>query len=188
MLLLSSKGALISFLIILSVGVAAAEGWTEEQISDFGEEGVDMGFGATYGGEGCAACGREHVILTGIRGRWPQGELLAGDGAIITTTTLNVHDDTFRKVQDYQFQQLVPGKVTLWIVPSEPIDAQEQQRIVAHLNKRLQGQVVFDIALRTELVKTARGKQPRVIQQCRGLSGTWTGRRSEAACECRMDS
>jgi len=143
---------------------------------------------ATYGGEGCAACGREHVILTEIRGRWPQGELLAGDGAIITTTTLNVHDDTFRKVQDYQFQQSVPGKVTLWIVPSEPIDAQEQQRIVAHLNKRLQGQVVFDIALRTELVKTARGKQPRVIQQCRGLSGTWTGGRSEAARECRMDS
>lgn len=143
---------------------------------------------ATYGGAACAACGREHAILTEIRGRWPQGELLAADGSIITTTALNVHDDTFRKVQDYQFQQSVPGKATLWIVPSAPIDAQERRRIVAHLNKRLQGQVVFDIELRTELIQTSRGKQPRVVRTGRGLAETWPDGRTKAACEGRMDS
>lgn len=143
---------------------------------------------ATYGGAACAACGREHAILTEIRGRWPQGELLAADGAIITMTALNVHDDTFRKVQDYQFHQSVPGRATLWIVPSAPIDAQERRRIVAHLNKRLQGQVVFDIELRTELTRTSRGKQPRVVRTHNRLPETWIGGQRDVACECRKDS
>jgi len=49
---LSLKGALISLLIILSVGLAAAEEWKEEKITDFGEEGIDLGFEAAYYGEG----------------------------------------------------------------------------------------------------------------------------------------
>lgn len=122
---------------------------------------------ATYGGQECEVCGRQHTILTEIRGRWPQGELIAADSSVITTTALNVHDDTFRNVREYQFQQSIPGKVTLCVVPSVPVDAEERERIVTNLNKRLQGQVVFDLELRTELVKTARGKQPRVIQRWR---------------------
>jgi hypothetical protein len=51
-LLLSLKGALISLLIIFSVGFAAAEGWTEEQITDFDEEGFDVGFESDYYGGG----------------------------------------------------------------------------------------------------------------------------------------
>ncbi len=51
MLLLSSKGALISLLIIFSVGFAAAEEWTEELITDYADEGVDVGYEAySYGG------------------------------------------------------------------------------------------------------------------------------------------
>ena len=81
-------------------------------------------------------------------------------------TALNVHDDTFNNVREYQFQQLVPGKATLCVVPSFPLDENELQRIVANMNKRLQGQVVLDIEIISELIKTARGKQLRVIQKC----------------------
>jgi len=48
---LSLKGALISLLIIFSVGFAAADEWTEVLMSDSGEEGVDMSFGTDYYGE-----------------------------------------------------------------------------------------------------------------------------------------
>jgi len=121
---------------------------------------------ATYVGEQCEACGREHTILTDIKGRWPQGELVAADGSIITMTTLNVHDDTFRNVREYQFHQSKPGKVILCIVPTVAFDHQERQRIVTNLHKRVQGQLAFDLELRTELLRTGRGKQPRVIQRC----------------------
>jgi len=43
----------------------------------------------------------------------------------------------------------------------------EQKRIIVNMNRRLQGQVLFDLDVRTELAKTARGKQLRVIQKCK---------------------
>lgn len=49
---LSFKRALISLLIIFSVGFAGAEEWEEEKITDFGEEGIDLGFDPTYYAEG----------------------------------------------------------------------------------------------------------------------------------------
>lgn len=121
---------------------------------------------ATYVGERCEACGRQHTVLRDIKGRWPQGELIAADGSVVSMTVLNVHDDTFRHVREYQFHQSSPGKATLCVVPTITLDAQEKQRIITNINKRLQGQVVLDLEVRIELVKTARGKQPRVIQNC----------------------
>jgi hypothetical protein len=49
---LSFKGALISLLIIFSVGLVAAAEWTEVPITDSGGESVEMGFEAGYYGEG----------------------------------------------------------------------------------------------------------------------------------------
>jgi phenylacetate-CoA ligase len=121
---------------------------------------------ATYVSDHCKECGREHIIISNIQGRWPQGGLIAVDGSIVSMTALNVHDDTFKNVRDYQFHQSIPGKATLCIVPNIPIGEKEQRRIVANMNKRLQNQVTLDIEIRTELVKTSRGKQPRVIQKC----------------------
>jgi len=120
---------------------------------------------ATYVGESCEACGREHIIIKDIKGRWPQGELIAIDGSIVTMTAINVHDDTFKNVREYQFHQSIPGKATLCIVPVIPLNDKEQQLIVTNMNRRLQGQVTLDLEIRTELVKTPRGKQPRVIQK-----------------------
>jgi len=121
---------------------------------------------ATYVGERCEACGREHTVIRNIKGRWPQGGLVATDGSVVSMTALNVHDDTFANVRDYQFHQSVPGKATLCVVPNATLAEKEQQRIVVNMNKRLQGQVTLALEIRTELVKTARGKQPRVIQKC----------------------
>lgn len=161
-----------------------------EPVTTPGEEGEIVGTGfintvvpfvryrtgdyATYVGERCEACGREHTVIRDIKGRWPQGGLVASDGSIISMTTLNIHDDTLRHVREYQFHQSVPGKAALWVVPIIHLDESEQRQIVTRMNDRLQGQVALTLEIRTELVKTARGKQPRVIQKCtpsHGLDG-----------------
>lgn len=121
---------------------------------------------ATYVGAQCHACGRQHMLLRDIKGRWPQGELVAADGSVITTTAMNVHDDTFRRVREYQFYQATPGRATLRVVPASSLDERERRRMVRNLTERLQGQVVFNLEVRTALMKTERGKQPRVIQKC----------------------
>ncbi len=125
---------------------------------------------AAYVGDCCEACGREHIIITDILGRWPQGGLIASDGSIISMTALNVHDDTFDNVKEYQFHQTIPGKAALCIVPLRSLNYDEQQIILANMNKRLQGQVVLDLEIKSELIKTARGKQLRVIQDIHHLS------------------
>ncbi len=122
---------------------------------------------AAYVGDRCKACGREHTIINDVKGRWPQGELVAADGSTLTMTALNVHDDTLNNVREYQFHQSTPGKATLCVVPISRLDDDEQLRIATNMNKRLQGQVVLDLKICTELVKTTRGKQLRVIQECR---------------------
>ena len=104
--------------------------------------------------------------IRNIKGRWPQGGLVATDGSAVSMTALNVHDDTFENVREYQFHQSIPGKATLCVVPITRLDDKEQQRLVANMNKRLQGQVTLDLEIRSELEKTARGKQLRVIQKC----------------------
>jgi phenylacetate-CoA ligase len=121
---------------------------------------------ATYVGDRCTLCGREHTVIRDIQGRWPQGGLLAADGSVVSMTALNVHDDTFRQVREYQFHQSVPGRATLCVVPMHPLDDAEKQRIIGNMNRRLQGQVLLELEVRDELVKTSRGKQPRVIQEC----------------------
>ena len=105
-------------------------------------------------------------MITDIKGRWPQGWLVGIDGSVVSMTALNVHDDTLKNVSGYQFHQWVHGKTTLCVVPMIPLDEKEQKRIVTNMNKRLQGQVLLDLKVQAELVKTVRGKQPRVIQNC----------------------
>ncbi len=121
---------------------------------------------ATYVDDHCKKCGREHIVIRDIQGRWPQGGLVAVDGSIISMTALNVHDDTFKNVRDYQFCQSIPGKATLLVVASTHLDDNERRRIVKNMNKRLQNQVTLDVEIRAKLTKTLRGKQPRVIQRC----------------------
>jgi phenylacetate-CoA ligase len=117
---------------------------------------------ATYGGERCDVCGRDHTILKDINGRDSRNGLIARDGSVISLSAMIVHDDTFRNVREYQFHQSEPGKATLCVVPAVPLDGNEQQRILIAIGGRLQEQIKIDISVRTALAKTARGKQPRV--------------------------
>jgi len=120
---------------------------------------------ATYVSDRCEACGRKHVIINNIKGRWPQGGLIASDGSLVSMTALNVHDDTFENVREYQFRQSEPGTARLCVVPSVSLDADQQQKITSSMNKRLQGQVVVTLEICSELLKTSQGKQLRVVQE-----------------------
>ncbi len=120
---------------------------------------------AEYAGESCDACGRETMILRNLEGRWPQGDLVGKDGGLLSMTAINVHDDTFAKVKDYQFRQSVAGRAILSVIAVEDLSEAEQRRIVENMNQRLQGQVALELEVRSELLKTGRGKILRVIQE-----------------------
>ncbi len=120
---------------------------------------------AEYAGDRCEACGRETMILRNIEGRWPQGDLVGKDGGLISMTTVNVHDNTFDKVRDYQFRQSKAGEAVLSVIPLCDLTDHDRQRILDGMNKRLQGQITLQLEIQSQLIKTGRGKILRVVQE-----------------------
>lgn len=120
---------------------------------------------ATYVCNRCGACGREHVIIRDIRGHRTQEVLIAADGSEIPWTALNMHDDTFLHVRQFQFVQETPGRAVLRIVPTNGFNQQEAARIQRNLGQKLNGQLAFTIEKVDAIPLSPRGKAIYVEQR-----------------------
>lgn len=120
---------------------------------------------ATYVGPRCNACGREHPVISDIRGHRTQETLVAADGSLISWTALNMHDDTFDFVRQFQFAQTTPGRATLRLVAAEGFESESMNRIRSSLNRKLEGRIEFDIARVDSIALTRAGKPTFVDQQ-----------------------
>jgi phenylacetate-CoA ligase len=131
---------------------------------------------ATYVGERCEACGREHPIIRDIRGHRTQEVLVAGDGSEIPWVALNMHDDTFDRVRQFQFRQDEPGKAVLKVVPAKGFDDACCRRIQQNLGRKLDGRLDFTIDLVESIPLSARGKAIYVDQRISSSAGEGRGR------------
>jgi len=122
---------------------------------------------ATYVADRCDACGREHTLIRDIRGHRTQEMLVAADGSEISWTALNMHDDTFMHVRQFQFFQETPGQAVLRIVPAEGFGQEDAERIRRNLGRKLDTQLSFTIELTDNIPLTPRGKTTYVDQRIR---------------------
>ncbi|MCH8852240.1 MAG: asparagine synthase (glutamine-hydrolyzing) [Planctomycetes bacterium] len=120
---------------------------------------------ATYVADRCNACGREHTIIADIRGHRTQEMLVAADHSQIAWTALNMHDDTFANVRQFQFYQDTPGRAVLRLVPAAGFAEQDQRRIIRNLGRKLDGQLQIDIALVNSIRLSPIGKAIYVDQR-----------------------
>ena len=120
---------------------------------------------ATYVGDRCQACGREHTLIRDIRGHRTQEVLIAADGSEISWTALNMHDDTFMHVRQFQFFQETPGQAVLRIVPADGFGKDDAERIHRNLGCKLDSQLDFIIELVEAIPLSARGKTIYVDQR-----------------------
>lgn len=120
---------------------------------------------ATYVGDRCPSCGREHILIRDIRGHRIQEVLVASDGSEISWTALNMHDDTFVNVRQFQFFQEKPGQAILRIVPVEGFNRQDEGKIQRNLGSKLDGRVTFSIEIVKEIPLSERGKAIYVDQR-----------------------
>jgi phenylacetate-CoA ligase len=138
------------------------------------------GDGVTRGGDKCNACGRQHLLLKEIQGRWGQEFLVSRDGrTLISMTSLNLHDDTFDGITRFQFQQNEPGKVVLKLVSTKAATAEDATRIQRHFEPKLAHAIDLEVQFVDEIPLTRMGKQPMIDQRCPGVAGL-TGRPAEA--------
>jgi len=120
---------------------------------------------ATYVGERCDACRREHTVIRDIRGHRTQEVLIAADGSEISWTALNMHDDTFMRVRQFQFRQETPGHAVLRIVPTDGFSEDDAERIHQNLGYKLDRQLALTIELTEAIPLYARGKAIYVDQR-----------------------
>jgi len=113
---------------------------------------------ATYIGNKCEQCGREHVIINDISGHNVQENLVATDGSLIPWSAVNMHDDTFDNVLQYQMYQDTPGKGLLKIVPAPAFSENDRNLILQNLEKKFTTQFTFTISLVEVIPLSKRGK------------------------------
>ena len=122
---------------------------------------------ATYVADRCDACGREHPIIRDIRGHRTQEVLIAADGSAISWTAMNMHDDTFDCVRQFQFLQDQPGRAILRIVPADGFDKACERRIRAALGRKFDGALTLGVQIVEAIPLSGRGKAIYVDQAIR---------------------
>jgi phenylacetate-CoA ligase len=120
---------------------------------------------ATYVGDRCEACGREQVIIKDIRGHRTQEVLVTVNGSEVSWTALNMHDDTFLHVRQFQFMQETPGEAVLHIVPAVGFREEDVQRVQRNLERKLDGQLAFTVELVDAIPLSPQGKAIYVDQR-----------------------
>jgi len=120
---------------------------------------------ATYVGDCCEACGRKHTIIRDIRGHNTQKLLVAYDGSEIPWAALNMHDDTFLHVRQFQFRQEISGRAVLRVVASGGFGDEDSKRILHNLERKLDGRVELAIETVDSIELTPRGKAVYVDQR-----------------------
>lgn len=120
---------------------------------------------ATYVGDRCDACGREHVIIKDIQGHRTQEVLVAADGSEISWTSLNMHDDTFAHVRQFQFYQDTPGRAVLKVIPAEGFAENDGPRILRNLGRKFDGRLDFTIECTDAIALSPRAKAIYVDQR-----------------------
>lgn len=141
---------------------------------------------AEYVGKRCEACRRDVMILRDLLscdGRGPRDNLVGKSGTLISTTAINVHDDTLDKVRDYQFRQSIPGRAILSVIPLGDLTDTDQKRILGGMNTRLQGQITLELEVVPELLRTERGKISRVIKEDQLAAGAISEKQGAEKCD-----
>ncbi len=113
---------------------------------------------ATYIGDSCKECGRAMPIIADIQGHNIQEHLIAEDGSLITWSAINVHDDTFDHIRQFQFYQETPGKAILKIVPTTRLQQEDIALMQSNLSKKFAGNLLLDIQLVDKIALSQRGK------------------------------
>jgi phenylacetate-CoA ligase len=120
---------------------------------------------ATYVADQCEACGRQHTVLREIRGHRIQEVLIAGDGSQIPWAALNMHDDTFSHVRQFQFRQDTPGHAALRMVPAPGFTNHDREGILRNLQRKLDGRLTIAIELTGAIPLTRKSKTIYVDQR-----------------------
>ena len=119
---------------------------------------------AVFKGWGCEKCGRPYQIWERIEGRL-QELIQTNTGRVISTSMLNMHDESYDHLKQFQFHQKEPGRVVFRFIPKESCS----EAVLADVRNKMQSKLGGDIELimepAVEIPLTKRGKHRLLIQE-----------------------
>lgn len=113
---------------------------------------------AVVGPARCPACRRAFPLLERIVGR-RQDVLIGRSGTRVPIAAVNMHDELFDDLCQYQFQQREPGSVVLIVVPRRPpLTASQRTRVLRGLAVKLGQDFELSLAESDHIERTPSGK------------------------------
>ncbi len=112
---------------------------------------------ARKGPHRCSTCGRQFQLLDAVIGRSHEF-IVTSTGRHISMTAINMHDDIFDGLRQFQFAQTKMGEVTFCYVPKTQLPREELDRIRRGLMVKLGDDLVLDMKEVAEIPRTPSGK------------------------------
>ena len=114
--------------------------------------------------EGRCECGRNYQLLNRIEGRL-QELLVTSSGRHISMTAINMHDEVFDHVRQFQFYQDRVEECVLNIVKNEQYTEEDERSIYRKVKEKLGDELGLRIRYVDEIPKTKSGKYRFLIQK-----------------------
>jgi phenylacetate-CoA ligase len=108
-------------------------------------------------------CGRGSRMIESIRGRVFEF-IETPSGARLTATALNVHDNTWDNVIQFQYVQKQRNAVVLRVMKAETYTEADERRILNRMAARFGDEIQLRIEYVSEIPKTPRGKTPLIVR------------------------
>ncbi len=111
----------------------------------------------------CSSCGRPYQIWDRIEGRL-QEFIVTRAGRYISMTAINMHDDIFDHLNQFQFYQEEKGRVTFRYIPKDKLSDDDRNDIRKRLMVKLGDDILLDMEAVENIPLTQRGKHRFLIQ------------------------
>ncbi len=115
--------------------------------------------------KGTCKCGRSYKLITNIKGRWTQEQIVTKDRNLVSITALNMHNDVFDNVEQYQFHQKRSGELFLRIIKKKTYTSSDEDKIRKALALKLRDFVDLKFEYVPYIQRTERGKHRFLIQE-----------------------
>jgi phenylacetate-CoA ligase len=112
---------------------------------------------AVRGPSSCDRCGHDGMMLECVVGRSHE-IILTATGRRISMTAINMHDDIFDALRQFQFYQEELGRVVFRYVSKQPLSDRHRRTIHDRLMVKLGGDVDLSLAAVDEIPRTRAGK------------------------------
>lgn len=119
---------------------------------------------AVFKGWSCSSCGRPYQVWERIEGRL-QELILTRSGRYLSTSMLNMHDNFYDRIKQFQFLQREPGRVIFRFIPKENFCEETRKEMHKRLLERCLNDVEITMEAVEEIPLTQRGKHRLLVQE-----------------------